>query len=388
MHRPRISVIVPVYNAGVYLESCIDSILRQNIEFIEILLINDGSTDHSGQICDRYAKENKQIRVMHQNNQGVFETRKTGVRLAKAGYVTFVDSDDWIDEHMLEEMVSRMEESEDIDLVVSGLNCEKEGICFKKSGSIPPGTYDVRRDLLLERMLYDWKTGEMGIPGYACGKIFRRDLLLEAITGVTGNLVHGEDYAWFYSYVPLTRRIVIEGKFYYHYRMREKSTSTSFSLSSFAQLMELKEYLEGNLEVKYQDKISHEGVNQLVWGGVMHGLREIYGLSVGYLFPYELIEPGSRVVIYGAGVVGQCYYNCLRSGRYGEVVAIADKNAVNIRNAGCSVVAPYDILKLSFDVVVVAVEPRELYEIIKTELEEIGINAEKIVWSKPRILCT
>ena len=97
---PQISIIVPVYNVEKYLSRCLDSILSQTFSDFEILLINDGSTDNSGGICDKYAKKDKRIRVFHKNNEGVNRARNTGLDNAKGDWITFVDSDDWIDKDM------------------------------------------------------------------------------------------------------------------------------------------------------------------------------------------------------------------------------------------------------------------------------------------------
>ena len=408
MDNLKLSIIVPVYNAEKYIVRCIESIIQQKRKDMEVILINDGSTDASGELCDKYAAQyadeyagncadnytdkypakHGQIRVIHQENKGVLESRKRGVEAAKGEYVTFVDSDDWIEEGLLREFIRAVETMDDIDLVVSGLTCDKGRFKFRKCGSLPPGTYHVAEERISERMLYNWTAGEMGLAGYACGKLFRRDLLAGVIRDVDQGIVHGEDYAWFFSFVPLARRIVVIDCFLYHYRMHEKSTSTSFNMESFTQLQALKNYF--NKQVKKQrigDK-NQAGVNQLVWGGLMHALREVYGLSVGYIFPYELVKVGSKVVIYGAGVVGRCYYNCLKSGSYAEVAALVDKNWSGMTDTAYEVCPPDRILEVPYDVVIIAVEPEELYGNIRAELKELGVEDEKIIWKKPRIIRT
>ena len=94
---PKLSVIVPVYNTEKYLRECIDRILAQTFTDFELILVNDGSTDGSGAICDGYAEKDSRIQVIHQTNGGITVARKSGVRAACGEYVTFVDSDDWID---------------------------------------------------------------------------------------------------------------------------------------------------------------------------------------------------------------------------------------------------------------------------------------------------
>ena len=95
--RPKISVIVPVYNTEKYLDRCIQSILAQTYTDFELLLVDDGSTDSSGAICDKYAEQDSRVRVFHKENGGVSSARNQGLDNAKGEWITFVDSDDWVD---------------------------------------------------------------------------------------------------------------------------------------------------------------------------------------------------------------------------------------------------------------------------------------------------
>ena len=105
----QISIVIPVYNAGKYLENCIKSILRQSFQNYEVILIDDGSTDESGKICDHYAGKESHIRVIHTSNKGPAAARKTGVRAARGEYITFVDADDWLETEMLSFMIEKAE---------------------------------------------------------------------------------------------------------------------------------------------------------------------------------------------------------------------------------------------------------------------------------------
>ena len=90
----HVSIIIPIYNSEQYLGKCIDSVLKQTFTDFELLLINDGSTDSSGKICDEYALKDARVRVFHKENGGVSAARNTGIKAAKGKYVTFVDADD------------------------------------------------------------------------------------------------------------------------------------------------------------------------------------------------------------------------------------------------------------------------------------------------------
>lgn len=113
----KVSVIVPVYNASLYINRCIESILCQTFNDFELLLINDGSTDDSLDILKKYAKKDKRIKVIEQENMGVAKTRNKGISLAKGDYVAFVDNDDYIDEDYLKQFINN---SKDQDIVIGG----------------------------------------------------------------------------------------------------------------------------------------------------------------------------------------------------------------------------------------------------------------------------
>ena len=106
---PKLSVIVPVYNTEKYLRECVDSILAQTFTDFELILVDDGSTDGSGAICDEYAGKDSRIRVIHQENGGATLARRSGVRIAQGEYVAFVDSDDWIAQHIYQNMMEKAE---------------------------------------------------------------------------------------------------------------------------------------------------------------------------------------------------------------------------------------------------------------------------------------
>lgn len=116
-----ISVIVPVYNTELYLSRCIDSIIDQTYKNLEIILVDDGSTDHSGEICDSYAEKDKRIQVIHKENGGTASARNRGLEIARGEYVGFVDSDDYVAEDMYQTLVEYMQP--DIDIICCGRVC-------------------------------------------------------------------------------------------------------------------------------------------------------------------------------------------------------------------------------------------------------------------------
>ena len=119
METELISVIVPVYNVKPYLRRCVDSVLHQTYRNLEILLVDDGSTDASGAICDEYAAQEGRVTAVHQKNGGLSAARNTGLERAKGTYLCFVDSDDFLDSRMLETLCRDLQE-QDADVAVVG----------------------------------------------------------------------------------------------------------------------------------------------------------------------------------------------------------------------------------------------------------------------------
>lgn len=117
-HTHLVSIIVPVYNVELYLEKCIESILSQTYKHIEVILINDGSTDSSKEICDLYAQRDNRIILINKSNGGVSETRNLGINKAKGKYIMFIDSDDWIDSDCIEKCIIEFKKDSSIDIVL------------------------------------------------------------------------------------------------------------------------------------------------------------------------------------------------------------------------------------------------------------------------------
>ncbi len=109
--QPKLSIIVPIYNVGDYLKKCIESVLAQSFSDFELILIDDGSTDQSGEICDAYAETDQRIKVIHKPNEGVSSARNTGIRAANGSYIGFVDPDDWISQEMYQTLYDLLQKT-------------------------------------------------------------------------------------------------------------------------------------------------------------------------------------------------------------------------------------------------------------------------------------
>ena len=162
---PELSIIVPVYKVEKYLPRCIDSILAQTFGDFELILIDDGSPDGCGRICDEYARKDKRIVVIHQKNMGVSAARNAGLDIAHGRYIGFVDSDDWIEPQMYEVMMDAIREN-GADMAVCGVRYADEDGKFTRADMLSEGVYS--RDGLLE----DVFAMPNRLGGGCCNKVF------------------------------------------------------------------------------------------------------------------------------------------------------------------------------------------------------------------------
>ena len=154
-----ISVIVPVYNVEKYLRKCLDSILNQTYQNFEVILVNDGSTDDSGKICNEYALRNPVIKAFHKKNGGLSEARNYGVVYAKGEYVTFIDSDDYIDYHYLERMKKALNLSNADIVIVGQIDETEDGNILGIKGDSKEEIKILSPMQTLEKMCYEREIG-------------------------------------------------------------------------------------------------------------------------------------------------------------------------------------------------------------------------------------
>lgn len=169
-----LSIIVPVYNVSRYLYGCIESILNQEFQDFELILVDDGSVDDSGKICDEYAGKDNRIHVIHQKNGGVSSARNTGIENASGKYIAFVDADDTMEPNMYSTMVTKAEQSGS-DYVICGLKIlfanNTEDILY----SLPENVL-MNRDSVIKVLLYSIYSNE-NIINSPCNKLYRLDLI-------------------------------------------------------------------------------------------------------------------------------------------------------------------------------------------------------------------
>lgn len=222
---PLLSVIVPVYNVEAYLARCLDSILAQNLDAMEVILVDDGSTDSSGTICDSYAAKDPRVRVIHKENGGLSSARNAGLDICRGEYIAFVDSDDWIEPDAYENMMQTAREL-DVKLVCGGRYDVSGRTGQKKPGLCPPKTEKISSEELVGR-IFTWDQCDSS----ACDKLFHRSLL-ETWRFPLGKVC--EDVPVMYRIILQTDWVAVYSRPVYNYFHRHGSiTNASVSDKTF-----------------------------------------------------------------------------------------------------------------------------------------------------------
>lgn len=249
----KISIIIPVYNVEQYLEQCLDSVLQQTFKNYEIILVDDGSSDNSGVICDKFAFKYSFIHVIHKTNGGLSSARNAGLAVATGSYVLFVDSDDYIGKNAISQIISTVEQH-DIDVVF--LEAFK---VFDNTDTVPMGD-GIRADELNGKSKKDimaYLSTLPKFPGSACAKLVRRELIDEHKLLFKENLL-SEDIDW-------TIRLLLEANTfsycnakYYYYRQNRKGSITSIPSTKrlYSLLSIIKEWASLDMSRPYQIEIN------------------------------------------------------------------------------------------------------------------------------------
>lgn len=220
-----ISVIVPVYNVEKYLKDCVESILNQTYTDFELILVNDGSTDLSGQMCDDYAQKSDKVIVIHKSNGGQNSAIKSGLQKARGEYIAFVDSDDWLEPNALEKFYDIVKTS-NVDLVVGNAfrNDQASDILTHK---LDAGIYDKEqiRQHIFPNLMVRMTSNNVSVLPARWGKLFKKDLLMQVVHYCDDEISRGEEKLLTYPYIIKCETIAFTNERTYHYRYNAESVS-------------------------------------------------------------------------------------------------------------------------------------------------------------------
>ena len=191
-NNPLVSIIVPIYNVSPYITVCLESIINQTYKNLEIILVNDGSTDNSLEICKEYANKDKRILLIDKINEGVSKARIDGFNYSHGEYVYFVDADDYLDISAVDKLMEEMGKSP-VDIVCSRYYDVIDNVPYPTQKTISGRFYNSEiTDLLKTNFLFDNKIQQSGAPLFLWGKLYRKDILIDALDKGLGYW-YGED---------------------------------------------------------------------------------------------------------------------------------------------------------------------------------------------------
>lgn len=381
MKEELISIIVLVYNVEKYLRQCLDSIVNQTYSELEIIIIDDGSTDSSGYICDVYGGRDRRIKVIHQKNSGQAISRKVGVRKATGKYIGFVDGDDYIDKEMYFQLKKKMDISR-ADIIHTTYYRDNDKKIYRVGGEDREYTNITEREALILQLL----KSNIRIEPSIWSKLFRSEILKKSIEDINDECVYGEDMVNLYSAIINAEKIVIYNDAYYYYRFRKESSVNKICKDNIRReiilwLNLVSVFKKYGLYCKYYYEL-----NEFLNRHVAIGLEKISKnefIIQRYSFLNKDLLYEKKVVIWGAGAVGKSYYSQISRYTHTNIVAWIDKNLEENTFEYIKLSKPEIIKSLDFDMVIIAVLNKLDADEIAKELLDYGIDENKIVWEKP-----
>ncbi len=373
MNIPKISIVVPIYQIDRYVGICIESLMNQTFENLEIILVDDGSPDRCPEICDLYARKDSRIKVIHKENGGLVSARKAGLQATVGEYVGYVDGDDWVGAGFVESLYTAISTAK-ADIAAGGFSRDLFSSTAHFTDNVACGVYEGERlDELRKEMISKGDFFKIGVSTYVWNKLFRREMLEEAQMAVDNAISIGEDAAVTYPAMMKAKRVVVTDTCAYHYRQREDSMLkkvASFSADA-RKLKSLYEYLSkfaSEQDAKYR---MQEQVDDFVLGICM--------MRSGDLSCFGNEIQGKKVAIYSAGTFGQQLYNRLHLSADCKLVNWVDDDYWEYRRC-CLDVNPVESLSEGgFDYVLVATLSSVLKEKIASRLMDCGVEKSKIL---------
>ncbi len=381
---PELSIIVPVYNTEKYLPRCLDSIIGQSLKDIEIICIDDGSTDSSPVILQNYAKKDSRIHIIRKPNGGLVSARKAGVREAKGKYIGYVDSDDWIDPTMYETLYN-CAESNQADMVSSGYFFEGNYITVHYDG-VPEGLYDAKSiGSLREKAIYNVETWDVGIRGSLCCKLFLAEKFRAVQLSIPEEISMSEDKLCVISFLLSCSRVYVQWKAFYHYIIHRESMVNMPDCRYLLKVNAVYQYLITLYGHPFFTKTMRLQAELYITEMLYKGINSRLGFENRDLFwvdPYWLngIPHGSKVALYGAGGLGHAYKRQLGSRGDLTYAGCTDFGWEKFKGGPMEVIPPEDLPQTGYDVLVITIKNPGKAQEVRRQLEGIGIPGHKILW--------
>lgn len=382
MSGTKISIIVPIYNAADYLDKCISSIMEQTYDRLQIILVDDGSTDQSSQICDNYKEKDLRITVIHKQNEGLVSARKAGLRIATGEYVGYIDADDWIEpdfyEHMLNDMIHYQ-----VDIVETEHFIDAGTKSGRVKCRLPYGRHDAKE--IIPVMLCDKEFNECSLRPYLWSKLFKKNILTKHQLCVDEKICCGEDIAVTYPYVLDSESVYLSDYAGYHYVQRQDSMTGMKSSTSQEADKALIRYLENIFaKSKKYSEIMLKQLNQYTKSMLLIRQLNFFDKTSENkkLLPFGGINCNERIAVYGAGRMGKSIYRYLKTLYNEKAILWGDKAYLLHQQMGLPIISPEEIVERQeeYDLLLIAMSSQSVSAAAKEFLVQKGLKKSKAVW--------
>lgn len=381
MSNLLVSIIVPIYNIEPFVEECIQSIINQSYKNIEIILVNDGSTDKSGNICDKYNHIDSRIKTIHKTNGGLINARKTGLKQATGDYILYIDGDDWVEPNLVQYYIESVTKY-NADVIISAHMENLSGRIEILPNTISPGFYN-KEDLISKvypKMLYNGKFSQFGIFSYVWGKMYRKEILIQNQLNVDENIFIGEDAACLYPTLLDANSLVILDQPFYHYRQRVDSLIKTQKKNEINKIITFYNYLKEIFNKKNYLKLMLPQLQFFVLSllTVRSEGPSLYN-KLKYLYPFDGVKYNDNIVICGGGTFGQHLYKRLKNIKQNKIVAWVDEWFEYYSKLGLPINSFEYLNNLEYDFIVIALIDEDISNQTMLNLINMGIDKNKII---------
>lgn len=385
-----VSVIVPVFNTAQYLRQCLDSLVNQSLRELEIICIDDGSTDGSADILDEYAAKYPHIKVIHKENGGVVSARRSGEAVANGKFIGYVDSDDWTEPEMYQQLYNCIANNE-AELVASGYYLEGNYTSELYDG-VEIGFYGEEKiENLRENTMYCMPKKDVGLRASLCCKLFSKRLLERIRFQVPTDIYMSEDKMQLLACILECRSAYVLKKAYYHYRINPTSSTHSGNPSYLLYVDKVYQFIRKLYSHPNFTATMRQQAELYIVEMLLAGINTRLGFQTRNLLwfdPYwlESIPAGSRIVLYGSGEAGRKYRTQLLVRECHIYAGCIDFEYERLKDEVLQIQSPAALPAMNYDYIVITVKNPLKARQIREKLGELGVESEKILWFEQRDL--
>ncbi|WP_049895883.1 glycosyltransferase family 2 protein [Oribacterium sp. NK2B42] len=366
----KVSVIVPVFNNERTLQKCVDTIIQQTMDEIEIILVDDGSTDGSPLLCDEISNLHDNIKVIHKENGGLVSARKSGLKEATGEYVGYVDSDDWIEPQMYERLYG-IAQNHDVDMVSSGYIFEGNYQSYEYD-TVDEGEYrGIGLKELREKTIYNMQVQDLGLRGSLCCKLFRRENLKKAQLSIPDTISYSEDKACVLMFMLNCESVYVVKDCFYHYVLNKESMTMEPKKDYLVKINEVYKYFSSlydhpnfsdDMRIQAELYITQQlikGINSRM--GFL--LKNLLWIDSDWMYK---IPEGSGILLFGSGALVETYSRQVKNSKRLKLIGILDD--------------VHDVPDCSYDYIVITYKYVPKVEEIRNSLIDKGIPKDRIRW--------